>query len=471
MTGRSSAHRADARCSQNPEFFVGLVFAGRQAVVAIDADSKGLLGIKIDHGRLVPLVSPDNGRRRLTEGKPNDVLCRVRRRRIEVLCNGQLAIWAVDAEQLPHAEVWTGTEIVGPNVPPVNAIQDVTWWKSGDEPKPFVGGANPHRIHRITLTQVIWSPTRPVLAKVPDPSQTAAAQKKIVEQFAQEWAAAQEEEKRRLVLLKMCEIGTQPFDSVSRFAVFQEVWQRAARHGDVRMCCEAIDQARLNFAIDASRAKLNGITSLLPEVPEPLKTEYRLQAKYWYQRGLAARSSQDERLATQLEKGISSLPQDSRPCRLRPGLIADIYADLDFQRHLERHIRPRADAIWNGRSRDNSLLPADRFSIRWTGWLIPPLPGDYNICPMTVGKGCRLWLDGVLLIDENRKELPWERSEIVPLTDAPHRIVVEHDDQSPVRLTWWFHPRSHHVTIPPEALFHDPADLEQQWPRSTPPQK
>lgn len=43
-------------------------------------------------------------------------------------------------------------------------------------------------------------------------------------------------------------------------------------------------------------------------------------------------------------------------------------------------------------------VPHDEFSVRWTGKLVPPETGVYEIC-LTTDDGARLWLDGKLLID------------------------------------------------------------------------
>ncbi len=46
-------------------------------------------------------------------------------------------------------------------------------------------------------------------------------------------------------------------------------------------------------------------------------------------------------------------------------------------------------------------LPADHFSIRWTGKLIPPKTGTYKLGTLS-DDGVRLWLDGKLIIDDWR---------------------------------------------------------------------
>ncbi len=51
-----------------------------------------------------------------------------------------------------------------------------------------------------------------------------------------------------------------------------------------------------------------------------------------------------------------------------------------------------------GMGSPDPALPADRFSVRWTGTLLPDLSGQYRIGAST-DDGVRLWVDGKLLLD------------------------------------------------------------------------
>ena len=44
-------------------------------------------------------------------------------------------------------------------------------------------------------------------------------------------------------------------------------------------------------------------------------------------------------------------------------------------------------------------LPSDGFSVRWTGRLVPPESGLYELCLITSGGGARVWLEDKLIID------------------------------------------------------------------------
>jgi beta-glucosidase len=62
----------------------------------------------------------------------------------------------------------------------------------------------------------------------------------------------------------------------------------------------------------------------------------------------------------------------------------------------------RSDADVNfdwGPGSPDPAVPADSFSVRWTGKLTAPKTGDYHI-GVTVNNGCRLWVDGALVVDD-----------------------------------------------------------------------
>ncbi|QKG57166.1 OmpA family protein [Hymenobacter sp. BRD128] len=85
---------------------------------------------------------------------------------------------------------------------------------------------------------------------------------------------------------------------------------------------------------------------------------------------------------------------------LGDGLRGDYYSGLNFE-HL---IKTRRDALidfnW---SHEPPLpgVPAEEFTVRWTGWLVPPTTGHY-VLHLAIDDGARLWLDGKQLLDEWR---------------------------------------------------------------------
>lgn len=82
------------------------------------------------------------------------------------------------------------------------------------------------------------------------------------------------------------------------------------------------------------------------------------------------------------------------------GLRGDYYDGLNF----EHFIKTRRDALidfnWN-HEQPMPGVPAEEFTVRWTGWLVPPVTGHY-VLHLAVDDGARLWLDGKQLLDEWR---------------------------------------------------------------------
>lgn len=87
-----------------------------------------------------------------------------------------------------------------------------------------------------------------------------------------------------------------------------------------------------------------------------------------------------------------------------------------------------------------SVAPAhgDYFSIRWEGKLSVPKDGNYKFY-VTSDDGCRLYVDGKLLIDEWWDRIPTEFSTAIDLTSGQHDIKVDYYEavgSASVKLEW-----------------------------------
>lgn len=82
------------------------------------------------------------------------------------------------------------------------------------------------------------------------------------------------------------------------------------------------------------------------------------------------------------------------------GLRGDYYDGLNFEHLIETRRDPLIDFFWHG-EKPASGVPAEQFTVRWTGWLVPPVTGHY-VLHLSVDDGARLWLDGKPLLDEWR---------------------------------------------------------------------
>jgi beta-glucosidase len=93
----------------------------------------------------------------------------------------------------------------------------------------------------------------------------------------------------------------------------------------------------------------------------------------------------------------SPLPQSSPAWT--PGLHAEYFANttLSGSPAFER-IDPDINFDWN-LAPPAPGLPSENYSVRWSGALVPPVDGDYRLGTFC-GGGCRLYLDGQLLVDD-----------------------------------------------------------------------
>jgi hypothetical protein len=166
-------------------------------------------------------------------------------------------------------------------------------------------------------------------------------------------------------------------------------------------------------------------------------------------------------------KGLSVSPTPSLPPPVTTppegpnGLRAELFADLYLHRCVKVRYDPQIDFNWGVGSPD-PLVPADYFSIRWTGWLKAPKPGKYTLL-LQVDDGARLWLDGRLVIDCWRWSPGNYSTAEVDLTDRPHEIRIEYFElqgDASVRLSWAQKDGFAMQPVPSSALFHDRAAAE-----------
>ncbi|MDB5233029.1 MAG: hypothetical protein JWR44_22 [Hymenobacter sp.] len=120
------------------------------------------------------------------------------------------------------------------------------------------------------------------------------------------------------------------------------------------------------------------------------------------------------------------------------GLKADYYDGVNF----DRFVLSRRDATiafdW-GHQPPAPGVPAEFFSVRWTGWLVPPASGRY-IFHVTVDDGMRIWLNDQLILNE------WRPQPVRSFTAAaelkagePYRLRVEYFQDildTRAQLTW-----------------------------------
>lgn len=120
------------------------------------------------------------------------------------------------------------------------------------------------------------------------------------------------------------------------------------------------------------------------------------------------------------------------------GLLGQYYRGKGF-----RELRlSRTDAMvnfdWGAGSPDPSV-PADQFSVRWSGWIQPPVTGQFTFF-VTADDGLRLWIDNRLIIDFWIDQGATERSGTASLrADHKHDIRLEYYENggsATCRLAW-----------------------------------
>jgi tetratricopeptide (TPR) repeat protein len=101
-----------------------------------------------------------------------------------------------------------------------------------------------------------------------------------------------------------------------------------------------------------------------------------------------------------------------------PGLAADLFGDAEFNNLVKERVDRQVNWIWDERMPDEQIT-APRFSIRWSGWLKPPVFGRYRFF-LPAKDTASLWLDGKLIVDAAKPEAE------VDLGGKPCAIKIEY---------------------------------------------
>ncbi|OYV75848.1 MAG: hypothetical protein B7Z74_00875 [Deltaproteobacteria bacterium 21-66-5] len=233
---------------------------------------------------------------------------------------------------------------------------------------------------------------------------------------------------------------------------------RLAAAGDPRLA----DIARLEAEARVDLSQWAPLATAWWQAAEAEPDDYyqgqcQLQAKYCSLR--ARRSGRAGGLAPELAAQLDRLPGYPMS-RLRPGAAARFFDGGNF----EREVRLRVDADIDfhfGEGSPDPELPPNSFSVRWTGWIKPPLAGRYALTTHS-DDGVRLWIDGNKVCD-NWDGVGWQEA-VLELTDGPHRFVLEYAEIGNVALVelgWTLaaYPDADHAQWSPiDALYYDPDD-------------
>jgi hypothetical protein len=136
------------------------------------------------------------------------------------------------------------------------------------------------------------------------------------------------------------------------------------------------------------------------------------------------------------------------------GLKGDYFDNSDFTAFKLTRTDPTVDFNWESGSPDASIGP-DTWSARWTGQVEAPATGSYTFTTVS-DDGVRLWLNGVLLVNNWTQHAPTENSGSISLTGGlKYALVLEYYEgggPGMIRLLW-SGPGIAKATVPQSRLY------------------
>lgn len=147
----------------------------------------------------------------------------------------------------------------------------------------------------------------------------------------------------------------------------------------------------------------------------------------------------------------------ARPGAATPGgrgLRAEYYEGKNFERLRDARTDPNIDFEW-GRGRPAPTVPADGFSARWTGFVVPRYSEETTF-HVIADDGVRLWVDGKLVVDAWRGQNPTEFFAALPLTAGrryPIKMEYFEDTGDATAKLLWSSARQRREPVPQSQLY------------------
>lgn len=120
------------------------------------------------------------------------------------------------------------------------------------------------------------------------------------------------------------------------------------------------------------------------------------------------------------------------------GLLGTYYEGENFERPVLTRRDQLLDFQW-AQAPPAPGVPAEHFSVRWQGWLVPPVSGRY-VLHLRIDDGLRLWLDGRQLVNEWRDQYFSDYTTAVELqAGQAYALRIEYYQnqlESRMRLAW-----------------------------------
>ena len=153
-----------------------------------------------------------------------------------------------------------------------------------------------------------------------------------------------------------------------------------------------------------------------------------------------------------------SVTYDPTGCCGGDGLRATYFANSDFSGASVSRVDGLINFDW-GLGSPDPAIPADNFSARWVGELVPPTSGLYTFYA-NADDGVRLWVNGKLIIDSWLVQRPTEHTGTIALTAGQRVPVVmeyfENQIGALAKLSW-SGPNVPKTFVPKARLFSTPA--------------
>jgi outer membrane protein OmpA-like peptidoglycan-associated protein len=155
------------------------------------------------------------------------------------------------------------------------------------------------------------------------------------------------------------------------------------------------------------------------------------------------------------------------PLPTSTGIVGEYYEGTNFERFVTRRYDATLAFDW-GHAPPVPGVPAEYFSVRWTGWLVPPVSGRY-VLHATVDDGIRIWLNDQLVMNEWRPQPVRTFTTTVELkAGQPYKLRVDYYQDildTRMRLTWQ---RPDVLLTPPPASWRNLWGLTAETPKPEP---
>ncbi|MGB4855794.1 MAG: PA14 domain-containing protein, partial [Candidatus Dechloromonas phosphoritropha] len=121
------------------------------------------------------------------------------------------------------------------------------------------------------------------------------------------------------------------------------------------------------------------------------------------------------------------------------GLYGEYFKGTSLRNRVYTNIDPVIDFSTWGEGSPAPGVPADNFSVRWSGWVQAPASGTFTFY-VNADDGCRLWIDDQVVINHWEDQAPTERTGGFQLVaDRKHSIRLEyyeHLSNATCQLSW-----------------------------------